>query len=100
MYGNAPHGEDCIHGRRDVAVDPGNWAPHNATPAQINALIAQAQRNLDVVMLPMMGQNPRPVPGAWPVQVIDGDDNSDDGDDDDDDVRFLGMNPRPIQRDA
>jgi hypothetical protein len=58
---NVVHLDSCPHGRRDVAVDPDNWAPANATPAQINALIAQAQRRLE---------NPSPQGHALAVRAV------------------------------
>jgi hypothetical protein len=42
-----PHNDGCPLVRRNVAVDPGNWAPDNMTEAQINNLIAQARRRMD-----------------------------------------------------
>jgi hypothetical protein len=47
MDANNPHNEGCPLVRRNVAVDPGNWAPDNMTEAQIDNLIAQARRRMD-----------------------------------------------------
>jgi len=44
---NVVHAEGCPHGRRDVAVDPRNWAPEGMGMDQVNALIEQAARRLD-----------------------------------------------------
>ncbi|KAF2024883.1 hypothetical protein EK21DRAFT_22220, partial [Setomelanomma holmii] len=46
-HGNVQHLEHCSHSRRNVTVDPGNWAPDNLNQAQINRLIADAERRLD-----------------------------------------------------
>jgi hypothetical protein len=57
-----PHLDGCPHGRRDVAVDPGNWAPDNMTVAQVNVLIEQARRRMDEA--PVMGGAPVMLPPA------------------------------------
>ncbi|KAH7386802.1 hypothetical protein DE146DRAFT_701791, partial [Phaeosphaeria sp. MPI-PUGE-AT-0046c] len=47
-YDGRPHLDGCIHGTRNVGAEIDNWAPDNATPAQINVLIEQARRRLDI----------------------------------------------------
>jgi hypothetical protein len=58
-----PHLEGCPHGRRNVAVNPRNWAPENLTVEQVNGLIEQARRRLDE----RVGAQAGAAQGGWPA---------------------------------
>lgn len=65
-YDGREHAEGCIHGRRNVAAEMGNWIAENATLEQINAAIEQARRRLDDPNVERQQREQDVVVGNWP----------------------------------